>query len=302
MGTLRTGDSPSLWKKRAVFIGKIALSVLALYLVYRKVDLQAIRSLLRHGHWWWFIPAVITFVCSQILSAFRLNTLFRSIGLDLTDRINLRLYWLGMYYNLLLPGGIGGDAYKVVVLRKHQQVRTRDLILTTLADRGFGLIALVSLGLVLVRLLDLDSSLARGAFVLIPVALWVSWRVIGWIQHQWRRVFWRVLGWSVLVQVCQVLSILSLLHLAGQPFPWTGYLVLFLGSSILAALPLSYGGAGAREVAFLYGADWLQLSPTTAVSISILFYLITLMVSLSGMYFSFGSWNEMKKDHQTPEE
>lgn len=91
---------------------------------------------------------------------------------------------------------------------------------------------------------------------------------------------------------------MALLHLVGQPFPWTGYLVLFLASSILAALPLSYGGAGAREIAFLYGADWLQLNQASAISISILFYLITLIVSLSGMYFSFRAWHGMEAGHE----
>lgn len=290
-------SSRSFWKKRAIFLGKILVSVLALYLVYRKVDTDAIASLLRQGNWWWILPAMITFVGSQVLSAIRLNTLFRSIGLTLAETVNLRLYWLGMYYNLLLPGGIGGDAYKVVVLRKARKVRTRDLVLTTLADRGFGLIALVSMGLLLLVLLDLGHPMTRWAFALVPVILWVSWLVIGWIQVRWKPIFWKALGISMLVQICQLLSIMSLLHLVGQPFPWTGYLILFLGSSILAALPLSYGGAGAREIAFLYGADWLQLNQASAISISILFYLITLIVSLSGMYFSFRAWHGMEEGY-----
>lgn len=299
MGKQGTDTGPhSLWKKRAVFLAKILLSVLALYLVYHKVDVDAIASLLRQGNWWWILPAVITFVGSQVLSAFRLNTLFRSIGLTLTETANLRLYWLGMYYNLLLPGGIGGDAYKVVVLRKARNVRTRDLVLTTLADRGFGLIALVSLGLLLLMPVDLGHPMTRWAFALVPIILWVSWLVIGWIQARWKPIFWRALGISLLVQICQLLSVMALLHLVGQPFPWTGYLVLFLASSILAALPLSYGGAGAREIAFLYGADWLQLNQASAISISILFYLITLIVSLSGMYFSFRAWHGMEAGHE----
>jgi glycosyltransferase 2 family protein len=45
------------------------------------------------------------------------------------------------------------------------------------------------------------------------------------------------------------------------------------------------GGLGAREIVFLYGADLFGIDEHYGVIISLLFYCISALVSLSGMYF-----------------
>lgn len=281
-----------LWQKRLLFFGKIALSFIALFIVYRKVDMASLLDLLRGGQWLWYIPALVCFTASQVVSSFRLNTLFRQIGLTLSEYINLRLYWLGMYYNLLLPGGIGGDAYKVVALRKRDGIRTRDLVLVSLADRAFGLLALLLLALALVFFLPESLPGTGWVPLVMPLLIVIAWIVVRGIQPVLLPVFSKVLAWSFLVQALQVVSVVFLLLMIGQPLPWLGFLILFLASSVLAALPLSYGGAGAREIAFFYGATWLGLAQAPAVAISVVFYSMTLLVSLSGMTFSFRNWDD----------
>jgi len=64
------------------------------------------------------ILALIAFVISKIIASWRLKIYFKNIFIRLTEQTNLKLYWLGMYYNLFLPGSIGGDAYKVLLLKK----------------------------------------------------------------------------------------------------------------------------------------------------------------------------------------
>lgn len=281
-----------IWQKRLFFIGKITLSFTALYIVYRKVDITNLLNLLREGEWIWYLPALVCFTLSQFVSALRLNTLFRQIGLTLSEWANLRLYWLGMYYNLLLPGGIGGDAYKLVTLRRRDGVRTRDLVLASLSDRAFGLLALILLGLILLFFYPQNLPGVTWIPGLLPLMIILAWGLVRGIQPVLLPVFSKVLGWSFLVQGLQVGSVVFLLLMIGQPTPWLGFLILFLASSVLAALPLSYGGAGAREIAFLYGATWLGLAEAPAVVISVLFYSMTLLVSLSGMLFSFRHWDE----------
>jgi len=85
----------------------------------------------------------------------------------------------------------------------------------------------------------------------------------------------------------QVLAVILLLLMIGQQGAWLGFLFLFLLSSVLTALPISYGGAGAREIAFYFGATQLGLPEAPAVAVSLLFYLCSLAVSLSGMGYSF---------------
>ena len=65
----------------------------------------------------------------------------------------------------------------------------------------------------------------------------------------------------------------------------SGYLFIFLLSSIVAVLPLTLGGIGSREVTFYYGATWLALNQNTSISVSMLFFLCTAIISLIGLIY-----------------
>jgi uncharacterized membrane protein YbhN (UPF0104 family) len=65
--------------------------------------------------------------------------------------------------------------------------------------------------------------------------------------------------------------------------------LLFLLSSIVAIFPFTIGGLGAREIVFLWGAQQFGLQQAEAVYISLLFYLITVLVSLIGLVWVFRS-------------
>ncbi|RYY21444.1 MAG: UPF0104 family protein, partial [Cytophagaceae bacterium] len=71
---------------------------------------------------------------------------------------------------------------------------------------------------------------------------------------------------------------------AADAGPVLPYLLVFLASSVAAVLPLTVGGLGARELTFLYGAKLFGLDPAVAVSVSVLFYVITAAVSLGGAF------------------
>ncbi len=280
-------DGKKRWKSILSFVLKIGLSVVALVIVFRKVDLRQIGEVLSNSEWLWFMPAIILVAGSKILAAFRLNVFFRTIGLQLSEWMNLQLYWVGMYYNLFLPGGIGGDAYKIFLLRQQGQGNIRDLVLATLSDRAVGLLALFIMALGMTPWLD--TGLWWHAWLPwgIPLLIGLAWIALWVIKRSFLAVFWPTLGWSVGVQGLQVIAVICLLVMIGQSGSWLGFLFLFLLSSVLTALPISYGGAGAREIAFYFGATQLGLPEAPAVSISLLFYLCSLMVSLSGMRYSF---------------
>lgn len=278
-------------KSSLIFLAKISLSVLALFLVFRKVDFIAFREVLAGSNWWVFPIIVMTIALSKVCSAFRLNHLFRAIGVSLSEKSNLRLYWLGMYYNLFLPGGIGGDAYKVILLKRQKNVNIRDLVLATLTDRAVGLAILVIFGLLLIPFLTIKGQTYSWSLVGVPFVTGIVWVGLLLMKRSFARLYIPLMGWSVMVQIIQVFAVLAILWLLRVPGDWTGYCFLFLVSSILAALPISYGGAGAREIAFFYGAEWLAIPSATAVAVSLIFYTASLIVSLSGLRYSFKQWN-----------
>ncbi len=255
----------------------------ALWLVARHLDWPALGRTLRQARPGWLLLATALFTLSKLISSVRLNTFFRAVDIQLTERYNLRLYWLGMFYNLFLPGGIGGDGYKVYLLGKEFPGRRGVIFRALLLDRLSGMVALLVLLLLLFAATDYPGWYRVGALALVPLGLGLSYGLGRWWFGEFRGAFGRT-SWEALgVQGAQVLcawALLAALGAAGGPV--LPYLLVFLASSIAAVLPLTVGGLGARELTFLYGAKLFVLSVPVAVSVSVLFYVITALVSLVG--------------------
>jgi uncharacterized membrane protein YbhN (UPF0104 family) len=78
------------------------------------------------------------------------------------------------------------------------------------------------------------------------------------------------------------------------------YIFIFLLSSVVSVLPLTIGGLGIREVVFLEGSKWFGLLQETSVGISLLFYLLTVMGSLIGIYYVFNDPLKIKDPLEGP--
>jgi uncharacterized membrane protein YbhN (UPF0104 family) len=90
---------------------------------------------------------------------------------------------------------------------------------------------------------------------------------------------------AIIVQSCQVICIICVLM--GQDFhgKFAPYLLSFLLSALAAVVPITVGGAGAREYIFKVLAGVFNMDVGLAVFISVSFYLISLLVALLGLYY-----------------
>ena len=138
-------------KKTVKLLIQLGLTVLAIYLLLSKVNAHDILTAFQSSNIYYLLLAFIAFNISKIISAIRLNQFFMDIGLKLSQSYNLSLYYLGMFYNLFLPGGIGGDGYKVYLLNKKPTITRRNrLWIPTLVGR-------LSMGLLKKSLFDISS-------------------------------------------------------------------------------------------------------------------------------------------------
>jgi len=273
------------WRRHALLLVKLAFMAGALWLVARHLDLPTLARTLRHARPGWLVLAAALFIASKLIASVRLNHFFQAIGLHLSESYNLRLYWLGMYYNLFLPGGIGGDGYKVYLLGRQFPGRRKAIFRALLLDRLSGMVALLVLLLLLFAATDYPGRWRVGALALVPLGLAISYGLGRWGFGEFRAAFGRT-SWQALgVQGAQVLCAWALLAALGAADgPVLPYLLVFLASSVAAVLPLTVGGLGARELTFLYGAKLFALNAPVAVSVSVLFYVITALVSLVGAF------------------
>jgi len=278
---------------------KVVVSAALLYLVSSKLGVANLWETLKQSSLISFVGAFVLVLGSKWLSHLRLQFYLRSIDLRIPQLTHWKLYLQGMFYNLFLPGGIGGDAYKAFVLSRHFPVKIKRIVAALLLDRLSGLAALTALTLLLSSLYfglnapPIDSALKavlplmRYAIILTPLvvlAFYAFHRI--WFSYA-LSVFCSTTALSFVLQALQVVAAYILLLGLGRFENAWPFLLIFTVSSILSVLPLSIGGIGLREVTFFYGAQWLQLDSEMAVALSVLFFSINALVSLLGLPYHF---------------
>ncbi|MCD8538953.1 MAG: flippase-like domain-containing protein [Leadbetterella sp.] len=268
---------------------KILITLVLLFLVFRKIDFASVRSLIRSADPAFLLPALIAFTASQWVSSHRLLTYFHVYGYRLSPVTNHILYVIGMFYNFFIPGGIGGDAYKVYILNKQRDWEVKKLTLAVLNDRLSGLIAIFLL-LQLLLLLILPGNLRGWVFLTTLLTFIVSFWAVRQVFPAFRPVFFRGLGYSLMVQGLQLLCIFFILRSFGEAGNNLLYFAAFLGSSLLSVL--SFSGIGVREWLFMKASEVFAFSPQVSVSVALVFSLLTALVSFAGIFFQF-----RKMDH-----
>jgi uncharacterized membrane protein YbhN (UPF0104 family) len=270
------------------FMAKLLISAICLYYVFTKIEFIPFFNLLKTVRIYWIILAIVFFILSKIIGAFRLNIYLKNIGINLSETENLKLYWLGMFYNLFLPGGIGGDAYKIILLKKKFNKTYKTISTAVLLDRISGLVALIGLAIISACFIPLS----KWHLILVIISFFSGCTVYRFIlfryfaSHRQNILKTDLLG--LMVQLLQGLSIICIAFALSTAQNFAVLLVIFYISSLSTLFPLSVGGLGAREIIFLFGAKYLGFPQEVSISISLIFYVISALISLFGVYFVFG--------------
>ena len=281
-----SGKSKFSLKKLLKPLLQLLVTGLALYLVLRKTDVAKLFGIIRSANPWYLLLSLFFFNISKLFNAVRLNRFFKAIGIELSALYNLKLYYLGMFYNLFLPGGIGGDGYKIYVLQKNHGMKMINVFHAVLWDRICGIFALVFLSVILL----LPSTFALKLPQLVPYA-WLLLVAIYPLALLLNKLFYtQFIGVftitaleSMLVQIAQVISAFFILQAISLQANHIDYLAIFLMSTVATILPITIGGAGAREVTFYYLLNFIQLETNAGVALSLIFFGISALSSLAGV-------------------
>lgn len=264
---------------------KIAVTAVLLYFVFKRVPLNEVKNRLINANYWWMFAALICFFLSIVVSSWRLRSFFKSINLRLDARFNFRLYLLGLFYNFLLPGGIGGDGYKIYMLNKSYKLPAKKVFWAIMFDRLSGLwaIGLITVGLIFfIPQINIHIGIPLGIFV---TASAVYYFVAYMFFKEYTRYFFAGHAKAVVVQGLQVMAIICVL--LGQDFDgkFSPYLLSFLISALATVIPITVGGAGLRETVFMELTKVFPMDKSLAVFLPGSFYIISLVVALMGIYY-----------------
>jgi uncharacterized protein (TIRG00374 family) len=126
-------------KRYRSWIARTAVALGAIALFCRNTDWSEVANRLQNLNLWYFVLALVTFAAAQVIQAFRWRLLLRTQSIHIGMPPVVKLYFLGLYYNNVMPGSVGGDLLKAWYVTKHTDRRFEGA-LSVVVDRVVGLV------------------------------------------------------------------------------------------------------------------------------------------------------------------
>ena len=272
-------------KNKLLAIFQISVTVFFIYYTLSKIGLHKILEVVKSADLLFILFASIVYFLSQIISSERLWFILKENNLIISSKENIKLYMIGIFYNFFIPGGVGGDAYKGVLMNNKFQWSLKKVYKLLILDRLIGFGVIICLILVFSGfILDL-KFISEFKFVLAP--LYTLLFFVGKVLVQ--KIFDNVIVYtrsffiSHIIQILQFGSIVLILFSLGVTNNYFTFLYIFLISSVLSIF--SFGGIGIREYVFFTLASNTAVSPDIATSVGLIFTFSALISSVPGLYF-----------------
>jgi uncharacterized membrane protein YbhN (UPF0104 family) len=276
--------------------GKLLFILFAFYLLSYKLRFEEVYKIISGASLGFLIIALIFSHLSLLASAYRSRYYFSRYGCDVKPGFAIKLYYIGTFYNILLPGGIGGDGYKVYLIGKLKSFSRIKSLRIMLYERVNGFYALCVLGFllnfisdfvaVIPYLFELNLSLL---FLVTPCYLFG----IKYVLKDEVETASIAALYSFVVQILQLVMFIAILYALKVNLVTVEIInlsVLFVIASIVAIIPISIGGVGLRELTFLYGTTFINnADQSIAVAAAMIVFIIYIITALPGAFFSLNA-------------
>jgi len=289
------------------------------------VDIRLVLQKMNQAYWPYLGIAAILMIAGTALRAVRWSVLLQALEIQVPLTKLTYLYFVGSFFNLFLPTGMGGDAVKMAMLGRYTG-RVPEAIGTTLVDRATGLWVLFLLALAALpfssSLLPAAAVSAIGGICLLGVVggfVFVGTPLLPWLGTKIRlpgqaslerfytsiaRLGYPALGKASLISLIFngmliVFNFLIALSL-NVDLPFRVFVLFTPILSLTLAIPISISGLGVREGAYITLFNTVGISEEIAVAMSLFNYLLTNVVVgvLGGILFAANSLRRIDKNQE----
>lgn len=282
------------------FILKLLFSAGLIAFFIWHVDVSQFISAIPRTRVSFLLIGLVLYPLGQIVCAVKWQYLARALGINKDLKPMLGLYFIGMFFNLVLPTSIGGDITRGLYLTPNSG-KTRSGFLSVLVERGTGLIAVVLVASV-VMLTSYGAALPRILRFGFPVAtllmfgfIWILPWLLGKTRTKMRElicedliIFWKKpkIGLVAVLYSLIFHTILVAIHVCitkalslNIPVPYH-FVTISLAS--LASLLPSFNGIGVRDGAYIYLLSLIGIDKAFGLLFSLLWFLIMAISSFIG--------------------
>ena len=286
-------------KKTISILIKTSVSVFLLVYLFRKTDLKEVWQLLQQVYIVYIIAALGLYITGQIFCAYRWKLLARLMDFHNSFKEFVVYSFAGMFFSLFLPTVIGGDVGKCYYLARGNK-KTFQAVVSILADRGTGLVALTLISGLSLYLFDganIPRQLTWGilfANVVLIIGFVIPFFLGNHLSRFGKSValslsYWRKplslfqsimisLLFQIMIIVIHILIGLSI----GLNIPWRFYFFLIPLVVTASMLPVSLSGLGLREGAYVYFLSLVDVPKAKALTFAFGWLFIVIVSSLIG--------------------
>lgn len=129
--------------RKLEIILKIIVAVFAFVLIFRRVRIEQLVDIVQHAQPRLFLVMCAIWMMTLLISSYKWKLILREYNIDLSFSSVAQLYWIGSFFNNILPTTIGGDSYKFLFLQKKYPQKKAAIVSSMLLERGLGLIAII---------------------------------------------------------------------------------------------------------------------------------------------------------------
>jgi uncharacterized protein (TIRG00374 family) len=305
-------------KRYLLPILQAVITIGLLWWIFRKPETRADMARALHtADYLWLIPGLLSVGAACLLQTERWRLLLKVQGISLGWFRTLRIYLIGLFFNLFLLGATGGDVIKIFYAMRETASKKSAAFLSVLVDRMMGLLALVAVTAVLC-FLRFDELMKKpvlmGSLALI-MSVMVGIVIAGFLVDRfhlahklprWMPLHARIIefasafsiytrdmrtmvltfGLSIPAHLLNFLAFYFAARAFGAFAHASGVLDIFSVLPIIntiTALPISLSGVGVREQLFYELFNGLFGTPeSVAVMISITGFMMTVFWGIVG--------------------
>lgn len=287
---------------------RAGVSIALMWLLLREQDLAGLLRQMALVNVGALLLATALFAILIVPLALRWSVILDTLGTPRGFRATFPPVMIGLFFGQALPASIGGDIMRMWLAR-NIGLPLSVAISSVVVDRLSGLLPLLMLvtaGLPGLFYLPLGKGVASGVVLivaagyfgfavalsghLVPARLERIKLVRGLRQFSLdlratllsSRAAIPVLGYGLLNQIGNALVIFVLAKGIGLSVTVATCLLIVPLANLLQTLPISIAGWGVREAFFVLAFGWFGTAPEKALTISVLFGLLGIVVSLPG--------------------
>lgn len=311
-----TKEKISLWVRMAITLGLLAA-------LLWKLDLQHLLTRVAGLTWQGSALAFAMVLLAIAISAWKWGLILRARQHPLPYRALLRLYFVGLFFNNVLPTAVGGDAVRAWETTK-ETGEVPEAIASVVSERLIAGVALGFTALLGLPFIDADARTVQMVviFLLIDVGLVglflvprVAEGIVGKtlpnrfalvrdvvthtvqvVRNTLRRpgLFLVILLLSILFQICVAGVNAAIFYALGAPVSLAHCLIFTPMIFTVAMLPISISGFGVREAAYWYFFSQVGVTQGDAIATSLLFFVVVGICSLPGAPLFVFSKNKLQ--------